>query len=229
MKTTEDAEKLANLIINVGKKLDKSITAFITSLDEPLGRTVGNSIEIIEAIEFLKGNTKSDDLAKLVYEVGSTALLQMGKFDSKEKAIETMESYISTGKALDKFREIIKTQKGNDAIINNYDKLPRPKYKIKYISEQAGYVNRIDAYKIADGCKLLGSVRERRNQEIDKGVGIYLNKKTGEYVEAGETLFTIYSNKRNIEDIKERFIDAYQISENKNDIKDLVYKIIRNN
>lgn len=228
MKTAEEAETLANLIINVGKKFNKKFTAFITSLDEPVGRTVGNSLEIIEAIELLKGNIKSGDLLELVLEFASTILLQLGKQNSKEEAVEYLKSLITSGEAINKFREIIKSHKGNVNVIDNYDKFPLPKFKIRYIAEQSGFVNRIDAYKIAYGCRMLGSVRDKKSDEIDKGVGVFLNKKTGEYVNVGDTLFTIYSRKHSIENIKEYFINAYKISEQKEDIKELVYKTIRN-
>ncbi|MGN1154199.1 MAG: hypothetical protein ACI4S3_09225 [Candidatus Gastranaerophilaceae bacterium] len=136
---------------------------------------------------------------------------------------------MSSGKALDKCREIIIKQKGNDAVIDNYDKFPLPKYKIKYIAEQTGYVNKIDAYQIAYGCRLLGSIRDKRADKINKGVGIFLNKKTGEFVNKGETLYTIYSDQNNIDTVKKCFTHAYQISEIKEPTKNMVYKIIRNN
>ena len=229
IKNVEDAEKLAKLIINIGKRFDKDIIATITSLEEPIGRTVGNSIEIIESIEFLKGNIKSGDLAELVYEFASIALIQVGKYSTKEEAVDYLKTLISSGKALDKCREIIIKQKGNDAVIDNYDKFPLPKYKIKYIAEQTGYVNKIDAYQIAYGCRLLGSIRDKHTDKINKGVGIFLNKKTGEFVNEGETLYTIYSDQNNIDTVKKCFTHAYQISEIKEPTKNIVYKIIRNN
>lgn len=228
-KTLEDAIKLSNLIICLGKRFNKSITTIITSMDEPLGRAVGNTIEVIEAIEFLKGNLANSDLAELVYDTCAVALLQLKRYDSKEQAIEYLKELVSSGAALEKCREIIHKHRGNVDVIDNYDKFNLPRHKIKCKADTDGFVQRIDAYKIAYACKLLGAVRDRKNEEIDKSVGIFLNKKTGEAVTAGDTLFTIYiNNLKELDKIKKYCYDAYTVSNEQVQPKSVVYKIIRN-
>lgn len=229
MKTAEDAEKLARLMVAVGKKLNKAITAVITSMEEPLGRTVGNSLEVIEAIEFLKGNLEDSDIADLTYKFASHALVQIGKYDSIEDAQKFLKTLVKEGKAIEKFKELILKQKGNDAVIDNYDTFSLPQFKIKCSTEIAGYVSEINAYKIGLASKILGATRENKYENIDHSVGIFLNKKVGEYANPGDTIFTLYSNDEyDTENAKKLCYDAYKFSENAPDKKKLVYKVIRN-
>lgn len=227
MKTIEDAEQLANLIVRVGKRLNKSIVAVITSMDEPIGRAVGNSLEIIEAIEFLKGKIQDSDFANLVYEFGAIALMQLKRYENKDDAIQYLKYLVSSGAALNKFKEIIIRHKGNPNVIEHYDKFSLPMYKIKCTSQESGFINKIDSGKIAFACQLLGAVRNKKSDEIDKSVGIYLNKKNGEWVEAGETLFTIYSNTRDITEVEQYGLSAFTITETQNQQRSLVHNIIR--
>ena len=228
MKTPEDAVKLAKLMVNTGKKLNKSIIAVVTSMEEPLGRAVGNSVEIIEAIEFLKGKTEGSDIAELTYDFAQIALLQVGICHDKQEARNLLEDLISSGKALDKFRELIVAQGGDPSVIDDYKNFPQPKFKVEIKSEVDGFVNRIDAYKVAYGCKLLGAGRERKNDPIDYSVGVFLNRKTGEYVNKGDVLFTMYAN----DEEKARACgnycrEAFSISAEKPVGQNQIYEIIR--
>ena len=228
MKTPEDAVELSKLMVNIGKILNKSITAVITSMEEPLGRAVGNSLEIIESIEFLKGNITTGDIADLTYSFASIALLQLGLFETDEEAKAHLKDVIESGKALEKLRELIAAQGGNPDVIDNYDLMTLPTYKVECQSKKSGYVHNIDAYKIAYGCKLLGAGRERKTDPIDYSVGIYLNKKSGEWVEKGEILYTIYSNNEDKTKVAQKHCDeAFSINENKPSHNDMIYKIIR--
>ena len=228
MKTPEDAVELSKLMVNIGKILNKSITAVITSMEEPLGRAVGNSLEIIESIEFLKGNIKTGDVADLTYSFASIALLQLGLFESQQEAKEHLRELVESGKALEKFRELIKAQNGNPDVIDNYDLFDLPSYKIECESKKNGYVHNIDAYKIAYGCKILGAGRDRKTDPIDYSVGIYLNKKSGELVNKGDILYTIYSNNPDKTKIAQKYCDeAFVINESKPVHNSMIYKIIR--
>lgn len=227
MKTPEDAVELSKLMVNIGKILNKSITAVITSMEEPLGRAVGNSLEIIESIEFLKGNIKSGDIADLTYSFAAIALLKLGMFETKAEAKEHLKEIVESGKALEKFKELIQAQGGNPEIVNNYDLFNLPAYKIECTSKKSGYVNNIDAYKIAYACKILGAGRERKTDPIDYSVGIFLNKKSGEAVNKGEILYTIYSNDSEKTKIAQKYCDeAFAISEEKPIHSNMIYKII---
>jgi len=228
MKTPEDAVKLAELMVKTGQKLGKQITAVVTSMEEPLGRAVGNSIEVIESIEFLKGNIVSGDIAELTYDFAALALLKSGKFIDKQTAKDYLKEIISSGKAIDKFGELISAQGGNPNVLEDYTLFAQPKYAIEVKSPKTGFVKKIDAYKIAYGCKLLGAGRERKEDNIDYSVGVFLNKKSGEFVEEGETLYTIYANYEDKANLCQNCCtEAYEFSDTEPVKVDSIYKIIR--
>ena len=225
--TPEDAVNLSKLMIGVAKYLKKSITAIVTSMEEPLGRAIGNSLEVIEAIRFLKGEINKGDLADLTYAIAVTILLQMDLFDSGKEAELYLKSLVNSGKALEKFRELIIAQGGAAEVLDNYDKFLLPAYKVECESKKSGYVQNINAYNIALAIRELGAARENNNKPIDLSVGVYLNKKSGEYVNKGETLYTIYSNSEEATKVAQRFCDdAFSINDSKPPVSNLIYKII---
>ena len=228
MKTPEEALSLSKMMVNIGKILNKKILAIVTSMDEPLGRAVGNSVEIIEAIEFLKGNITDGDIAELTYDFAALSLVQLGKYPDTESAKKFIKEVISSGKALEKFRELIVTQGGDAGVIDDYTKFPPVKYTYELKADKDGYVQHIDALKIAYGGKLLGAGREKKTDEIDYGVGIFLNKKTGEPVKAGDTLCTIYSNDEAKTQSAVKYCkEGILLSDTKPVVHDLIYKIIK--
>lgn len=228
MKTPEQAEELSRLMVNVGKMLGKSIIAVITSMEDPLGRAVGNSLEIIESIEFLKGKITKGDIADLTYSFAAIALIQLGMYDDEYQAKEFLREIVESGKALEKFKELIVAQGGDVKIIDDYDKFELPEYKIECESKKTGFVHNIDAYKIAYACKILGAGREKKTDPIDYSVGIYLNKKSGEGVNKGDILYTIYSNDEEKTKIAQKYCDeAFYINESKPSCNNMIYKIIK--
>lgn len=228
MKTKEDAVRLSELMVKIGKKLSKSITAVVTPMEEPLGRAVGNSIEVIESIEFLKGSKCADDLCELTYDFGAIALMQLGKFKNENDAKKYLHEIVKSGKALAKFKELIVQQGGNPEIIDNYAKFPQAKYKVEVESKEDGFVQKIDAFKIAYACKILGAGREKKTDDIDYSVGIYLNKKHAEACLKGEVLCTIYSNDEEKTKIAAKLCEeAFSFSQNKPAECNLIYKIIK--
>lgn len=227
MKTPEEALELSNLMVTIGRNLNKSITAVITSMEEPLGCAIGNSLEIIESIEFLKGKITTGDLAELTYNFAALSLIQLKKFDNINQAKKYLKNLVETGVALEKFKELIAAQGGNPNIVDNYDLFALPAYKIECEAKKKGFVNKIDAYKIAYACKLLGAGREKKTDSIDYSVGIYLNKKSGEEVLEGDVLYTIYSNSLEKISIAQQYCDdAFVIKESKPLKQELIYKII---
>ncbi len=228
MKTPEDAVQLSKLMVNIGNILNKSITAVITSMEEPLGRAVGNSLEIIESIEFLKGNITEGDVAELTYSFASIALVQLGIYHDKNAAKAYLKELVHSGKALEKLKELIAAQGGNPEIIDNYDLFDLPAYKVECEAKKSGYVHNIDAYKIAYACKILGAGRDRKTDPIDYSVGVYLNKKSGQSVNEGDVLYTIYSNDAEKTKIAQRYCDeAFDIAKDKPAQQNMIYKIIR--
>ncbi len=227
MKTPEDALKLSKMMVKIAKRLNKSLTAVVTSMDEPLGRAVGNSIEVIESIEFLKNNLQGD-LTDLTYDFGALVLLQVGKFKDVIEAKNYLKEIVASGAALKKFRELIKLQGGNPDVIENYALLNPGRYVTEIKSMAQGYVSKIDAYKIAYACKILGAGREVKTDEIDYGVGVYLNKKHGEFCKFGDILYTIYSNdKDKTKKVKLLCNEAFEISTELPEKTELIYSIVR--
>ena len=228
MKTPEDAVQLSEIMVQIGKNLNKKITVVITSMEEPLGRAVGNSLEIIEAIEFLKGNITTGDIAELTYDFAALSMLQVGKAADIESAKLILKEAIASGRALDKFRELIVAQGGNPAVLEDYSLFPPTNIRYEMKAQKSGFVKNIDALKIAYACKLLGAGRDKKSDPIDYGVGIFLDKKSGEYVKEGETLCTIYSNDESkTQNALNYCQDAFLLSDTENVEYDLIYRIIK--
>ena len=228
MKTPGDAKKLAQLMVSIGNHLGRKVIAVITSMDEPLGRAVGNSVEVIEACEVLKGKETDGEVYDLTYEFGTLALIHYGICADKATAKKYIDDLIKSGKAIEKFKQIVKAQGGNPESLEDYSLLPTAKYKIEVKSDFDGYVHNIDAFKVAVGCKILGAGREKKSDDIDLSVGVYLNKKTSEKVSKGDVLYTIFSNDENkIAQCRELCSEAYEISPDKPQAKPLVYDIVQ--
>lgn len=226
LKTPEEAQKLSEVMVEVGKRLDRNICAVISSMNQPLGRAVGNSVEIQEVIEFLKGNMEPD-LKEITYTLCQTAFKKAGKFDSKQEAYDYLDELIHSGKALEKFKEIVTSQCGDISIIDDYTKLPQASIKYEVKTDKDGFVKNIDALKIAKACKNLGAGREKKSDSIDYSAGIYLTQKFTEPVKAGETIAVIYTNKQEaVKEAESMIIDAFEISENEVEKSSLIYKII---
>lgn len=226
-RTREEAVTLSNLMVKVAGELGKSLTAIITSMEEPLGRAIGHSLEVVESIEFLKGNLDGTDLAELTYSIAATTLSHMDLSMSDAETIDYLKQLVHSGKALEKFRELIIAQGGNAEIIDNYDKFILPRYKVECESKKDGFVHSINAYEIAQSLKALGGAREFLSTNLDLSVGIFLNKKSGESVRKGDVLYTIYANDEESMKIAQRYCDeAFVINESKPIHNSLIYKIV---
>ena len=226
IKTAEEAQKLSEIMVEVGKRLNRNICAVISSMDQPLGRAIGNSVEIQEVIEFLKGNMEPD-LKEITYTLCQTAFIKTGKCSSKEEAYKYLDELITSGKALEKFKEIVASQGGDIAIFDDYTKLPQASIKYEVKSTKDGFIKNIDALKIAKACKNLGAGRDKKSDPIDYSAGIYLTQKYSEPVISGETIAVIYTNKEEtIKGAEELILDAFDISDEEQKPKSLIYKII---
>ncbi|MCX7845783.1 MAG: pyrimidine-nucleoside phosphorylase [Dictyoglomaceae bacterium] len=220
------AEELAMLMVNIGKRLDKKISAVISNMDEPLGNAIGNSLEVIEAIETLKGNGPSD-LKELVITLGIQAVLLSEKEKDEEKIRRDLERLLKDGSALNKFRELIKAQGGNEEIIDNYKLFPQAKILKEIFSREEGYITKMDAYLIAKSVMILGAGRDKKEDIIDLSVGIKLHKKLGDKVQKNEPIATFFANDPSkLSMAQEIFKKGYEIGEEKID-KKLILKVIR--
>ncbi len=215
MQTQEKAEELAKALIRICGRMKRKAVALITDMNEPLGHAVGNSLEVIESIEALKGKGP-EDLIEVTLALGSEMLVLGKKAKSKKEAVEKLKQVIESGAGLKKFKQLIKTQGGNPDVIDNYDLLPQAKYKIEVKSEKTGYVKSIQTKEIGLACCRLGAGREKVDDLIDPAVGFLIKKKVGDYVKKGESLAYVYANsikkgKIAVENLK----SSYQFSKNR--------------
>ncbi|MCR4566653.1 MAG: pyrimidine-nucleoside phosphorylase [Pseudobutyrivibrio sp.] len=193
MKNKESALELARSMVDIGKKADKKIAAFLTNMDEPLGFAVGNDLEVIEAINALKGQGPSD-LMEVVYALGSQMIVFSGIEPDKAKARKLMEQAVTDGSAYNKFIEFIKTQGGDDSYAKDTGKFVPAKHIIPVEAVQSGYIHGIKAEAIGLASMYLGGGRETFEDVIDMSVGVVLNKKVGDQINAGEPICFIHAN-----------------------------------
>lgn len=193
IKTKEEARILADLMIETGARLNKKIDAVISAMEQPLGNCVGNSLEVMEAIEFLKGKM-APDLYEITVEIAARTLMLANLVTDYDMAKNYIDDAIMSGRALNKLSEIIEAQGGDKNVINDYSlfEIGHNTYEIK--AEMGGYISRLNALDIAHSCKLLGAGRDKKSDKIDFGAGCVLNKKEGDIVKHNETLATLYFN-----------------------------------
>lgn len=221
MKNIEDARKLANLMKDIAKKHGRECKILLSDMDSPIGYTVGNSLEVIEAIEVLDGKSKSTS-----YEITKSIaveVLGLLKNISKMEAERMVDETISSGRAFEKFKELVKSQGGDVSYIEDTSKFNLSKIAVQVKAESSGYVY-YDALKFGEISLISGAGREKKEDEIDYGAGIYFNKTNGEKVESGDILFTIYSN-RDKNEILNKIEGSYKISESIIEEK-IIYEVI---
>ena len=213
MKTKEDAKKLAKEMIEIGKLAGKETRCVITKMDEPLGYSVGNTLEVIEAINCLKANMP-EDVKQVVLELGNQMMILSKMGTDEEKNKQRLLENIENGKAYNKFLELVKNQGGDISYIEDINKFPKAKYQKKVIANKMGYVNSINALEIGKLACYLGAGRIEKEDNIDHEVGIVLNKKVGNKVEKDDVLAYIYANdKEKLENAQEKLIDIIKIND----------------
>ncbi len=225
IKTPSEAYELGNLMIKTGKLLNKNIDVVISSMEQPLGTHIGNALEVIEAIEFLKGNYQKD-LYEITFELAYKTLLNCKIVSSKDSAKEMFDRVIKDGSALKKFREIIKAQGADDRVIDDYSLLNIAKNKLEIKSSTNGYITELNALKTAHSAKLLGAGRDKKTDKIDYGAGIILKKKTGDYVEKNETIMELYYNNTNqsrLNEAKQIALSSFKLDNKKPENYSLIY------
>lgn len=216
MKTTNDAKKLADLLVKIGKQHNKKVVCFITDMDEPLGYAIGNSLEVLESINTLIGKGPKD-LTYLVINL-ATYMVSMGKNISLEDANKLVIENLYNGNAYKKFIELVKSQNGN------INKIAISKNIISIKSEQEGYIKNINALELGEIARILGAGRLKKEDNIDFEVGIVLNKKVGDKINKGEELLKLYINKKNID--KKEILKCFTITNEKQKPIKLIKTII---
>ena len=215
MKSIEESLDLAKTMVDIGNGMGRETMAIISNMDQPLGRAVGNALEVVEAIETLKGRGPKD-LYELSLALGSQMLVLAKVVNSEQEARNKLQQVISDGSALAKFKEFIKAQGGDVRAIEQPELLPQAQYIIKVQSPQDGFVKHIEADKVGMSALLLGAGRETKDSKIDLGVGVYLEKKVGQAVKKGETIAKIYGNDaKKIGLARKQLLNAYTYSQEK--------------
>mgnify|MGYP000201873032 FL=1 len=226
MKTFEESENLAKKMVSIGKSAGRSVTAVISNMDIPLGNSVGNSLEVIEAIKTLKGEGESD-LTDVCLTLAAQMLCMVTGED--EKACYAMaKDAIDDGSALNKLCEMISAQGGNAGVVDDFLLFKQPKHTVEISSEREGYIEHTDAEKIGLASVILGAGREKKGDPIDSSAGIVLKKKTGDRVEKGDTLAIFYTDDESkIEEAKREFFEAFTFGNKKPPAQKLIYRIIK--
>jgi pyrimidine-nucleoside phosphorylase len=193
MKTEEEAAHLAKLLIDTGRRMGKRVVALITDMDQPLGLTVGNAVEVDESLQILRGEGP-EDLRQLCKELAAWMFQAGGRTRTLDEARELAEQLLLSGAALKKFREMVVLQGGDAEVIDNPTLLPRARHSTSILSTKTGYVTEIACEDVGTACVILGGGREKKEGAVDPAVGIRLHKKVSDPVVAGEPLCAIFYN-----------------------------------
>lgn len=225
MKTLEDGKKLASLMVEIGKAFNKNTKAVITDMNEPLGNNIGNALEVIEAVNTLKGHGPKD-FETLCVRLGGIILTQANICKTVTEGEKLIKEHIASGEGLAKLKEMVKAQGGDSTYIDNLDKFPKAKIVKPLISKHDGYIKAIDALKIGEGAMLLGAGRAKKEDSIDYASGITLTKKVGDVVKKGDILAYLYTNFEKFAEAEQLIHDSYAFSDEVVEPSKLIYEVI---
>ncbi|EGQ3922959.1 pyrimidine-nucleoside phosphorylase [Staphylococcus pseudintermedius] len=212
MKTVDDAEQLAHAMVKIGNQVGRQTMAIISDMSQPLGRAIGNALELQEAIDTLKGEGP-EDLTELVLTLGSQMVVLAQKAKDLDEARGMLQEVIDNGKALEKFKTFLSNQGGDASVVDDPSKLPTAQYQFELPAKRSGVVSEMIANEIGIASMMLGAGRQTKEDVIDLAVGLVLNKKVGDRVEEGESLLTIYANSEDVEQVKQKLYDNITISD----------------
>ena len=226
MKSLEDSRKLARLMVDIGKSANKKMVALITNMDRPLGYAIGNSLEVIEAVETLKGNGPKDFTDVCLTLAGH--MLSLAGKGNIESCIELAKQSIRDGSAYKKLLEVVESQNGDVKLIENTDNFAKAKYSYSVKCNRSGYISKVDTESYGLASLALGAGRNTVEDLIDYSAGIILKKKSGDRVEAGDELATLYSNDKSCFERAEKImLDATEIISTKPADEPLIYDVIK--
>ena len=212
MKTEDSAVKLAKALVAIGKQAGLKCEAVISDMNQPLGSKIGNTLEIEETLDLLKGKGPKD-LLELVLELGSRMVVMGQQAASLAESRAKLEQTIADGSALARFKAMIKAQHGDPNVVDDYSLMPHAKYQIEYPAQKDGVIAKLTADEIGMASMLMGGGRQKADDQLDYAVGIELRKKIGDSVQKGESIMTIWSNREDIDDVKELLDQAVAIEE----------------
>ena len=227
MKTKEEAVKLSKCMKSIGELAGIETVCILTDMDEPLGFTVGNTLEILESVKCLKGEMP-EDIKKIVYTLGAYMIKLAGEGEDIQENIAKIEECINSGRAYQKFLELVANQEGDISYFHETEKLGEAKYIIPVLADEEGIVERIDAEIVGSISVYVGAGRAKKEDEIDKLAGIVLNKKRGDMVKVGEPLAYVHTNdETKVKGAVENLKNAYEIADGKVKSKEIILDIIK--
>ena len=194
MKTRDEAEELSNIMIKIGKLCNRETVCVITDMNEPVGYSVGNTLEVIEAIEILKGLYLPKDVEYIIKELGANMLLLVGKVSSLEEGQQQILNNLRNGEGYKKFKELVQNQGGDISYIEDVNKFEKAKYIIPIIAKKSGKVTKLDAYTVGQLSNYLGAGRTNKDDEINPRVGFVFKKKVGDLVNTDDVLGYIHAD-----------------------------------
>ncbi|MEW6432914.1 MAG: thymidine phosphorylase [Myxococcota bacterium] len=213
MKTIEDARTLGRTMIGIGKEMGKNVVAVLTDMDQPLGNTVGNALEVMEAVEMLRGNAPAD-YTEVTLALTAEMLVLGGKAKTPDEARKRLQDAITSGAAEKKLCDIVAAQGGDPAAISDLSKLPKARHTVAVPAPRSGFVTHIDSEAVGLAAMSLGAGRAKTTDVIDPAVGFVLHKKLGDAVQAGEALLTIhYNDASRLAEVTTRVVKAWQIGD----------------
>lgn len=205
MEELADARRLAEAMVSIGHQVGKQTVAVISDMSQPLGYAVGNSLEVLEAINTLKGKGPHD-LTQLCLTLGSHMAVLAKKADNVEQARHRLEENLQSGKALAYFKRLIESQGGDGAVVDHPELLPQAPYTYELAAKQSGMIHHMNANQIGTAAMMLGAGRETTDAAIDLSVGIVLHKKIGDHIKKGESLLSIHANETSIQAVKDKLL-----------------------
>ena len=227
MKKLEDAKALGKAMVDIGNHVGRQTMAVVSDMNQPLGYAVGNALEVMEAINTLRGKGP-EDLTLLTITLASHMLMLAGLAKDVEAAKNQIQDLLSTGAAIDKLKEWIKLQGGDERAVDDFSYLPQAPYHRDFCLNQIGYVEAINAEAVGKAALVLGAGRETKESSIDLAVGIVIHKKIGDKINVDEPVATIYYNNEQKYNLATSILEkAYKISDQQIEKPDLIYDIIR--
>jgi len=225
--TQKKAEEVAELMLSIGKTAGKNMRVLLTDMNQPLGNAIGNSLEVREAIEILQGFHEGD-LRTVSLALAANIIHAAGVCDTLQAAEDRVVQALESKEALHRFEAMISAQNGNAAVCNDTELLPKAQQQLTIEAEQSGYISEIITAELGIAVVLLGAGRARKDDRIDPSVGIWMEKRLGDYVEKGEPLATFYVNDiKNLQQAVKRFVGGITISPDKPQVNNLIYKTLQ--
>lgn len=212
MREEEDAVALAEALVSIARGAGMEAMAVISDMNQPLGRKIGNALEIEESIELLRGEGP-EDLLELVLDIGSQMVVMAGKADTVEEARPMLEAKIADGSALEKFRAMLEAQGADGSVVDDFTVMPQAAYLIDVPAPRSGVVSLMKADEMGVASMMLGGGRATKDDELDYAVGLVLHKKVGDTVQEGEPLLTIHSNREDVDDVVSLILDNIEIAD----------------